>query len=620
VPPEPAQPAANQQQATPDAKRRRLDEDNDVSNSKGSPAKPVTNETNSTELATPARQRPLFGIGPATTNMPTKPSPLRQSMRPDSPGSPGSPGSSPQVGGKGLQRSSPQGSPLVREVLPTVEESPVRTRSFDVLSQVIANNTPKKPDLPAVQNPYEASSPFRTTRRAAARKVAAPAKPAAPEKTPEPVEKKQLSVLELIEKTAPASMKKTPRPKSPSPPRLVPTPSPAPTPAPSFARSSYAPSPSVNLAKAARTNGFKPAKEDAMDESEDQSDKTNVGGSLFARIGAKTPEPVDETINLIDDDEEEKAGEGEEEDELEEEEVDGGDEVEEIVMDTNSASTFATAGDRAISPTLLRDPYRAKEPSPLRQSFQPKLDSPPETPKAGSPRVRATELDDAKLPTFTFELPKAAAVESAFDVATTQAAKYKAANAAVSALPTFTFGAGMASTSSAATSAFSIAPPPASAAAPASTTSFNWAAAGIKPPTSSTTKWTCGVCMISNDAALAKCAACEEPRPASANDTSAPKTNGFDWAAAGIKPPAASTSKWDCSVCMIANDVSLQQCAACESPRPGAAPSAPPVSAFNWGAAGFKPPAAATDEWTCTMCACKSPASAKQCVVCETPK
>ena len=45
-----------------------------------------------------------------------------------------------------------------------------------------------------------------------------------------------------------------------------------------------------------------------------------------------------------------------------------------------------------------------------------------------------------------------------------------------------------------------------------------------------------------------KCAACEADKPGAAP---APKTAGFNWAAAGMKKP--ETTGWICGTCMVSN-------------------------------------------------------------------
>ena len=108
---------------------------------------------------------------------------------------------------------------------------------------------------------------------------------------------------------------------------------------------------------------------------------------------------------------------------------------------------------------------------------------------------------------------------------------------------------------------------------------FDWAAAGLKPsPPASGTEWTCPVCSVRSPATSAKCIACEEPQPADLSKLSTPAISpspstgsqgSFNWAAAGMKAPdPIAGGKWACGVCMISNDASAPQCAACESPRP----------------------------------------------------
>ena len=102
-------------------------------------------------------------------------------------------------------------------------------------------------------------------------------------------------------------------------------------------------------------------------------------------------------------------------------------------------------------------------------------------------------------------------------------------------------------------------------AKPAST-GFNWEAAGMKPPTKAVGSWSCGVCMVNNDASKAKCVSCKEPRPESAPKAAAP-TGGFNWAAAGVKAPTKAPGTWACKVCMVNNDVTKTKCVSCDEPR-----------------------------------------------------
>ena len=85
-------------------------------------------------------------------------------------------------------------------------------------------------------------------------------------------------------------------------------------------------------------------------------------------------------------------------------------------------------------------------------------------------------------------------------------------------------------------------------------------------------------------------------------DGAAPKaaSQGFNWAAAGMKPPAPGSAEgWKCTTCDLQNPASAtDKCTVCETPKPSAKPAAPAVQAFNWAAAGVKPPPKAdADGW-----------------------
>ncbi|CDO73258.1 hypothetical protein BN946_scf185008.g20 [Trametes cinnabarina] len=103
--------------------------------------------------------------------------------------------------------------------------------------------------------------------------------------------------------------------------------------------------------------------------------------------------------------------------------------------------------------------------------------------------------------------------------------------------------------------------------APASVSGgFNWQAAGIKPPPKpSGDTWSCSVCMLSNPGSADKCTVCEAPR----EDKPKPAaTQGFDWSKAGLKPPPKpSGDTWTCSVCMLSNPGGAVKCTVCDSPR-----------------------------------------------------
>ena len=110
------------------------------------------------------------------------------------------------------------------------------------------------------------------------------------------------------------------------------------------------------------------------------------------------------------------------------------------------------------------------------------------------------------------------------------------------------------------------------------------------------------------------------PAPTSASKPSAP-SGGFDWGAAGLKPPPKpSADQWTCAECTLVSPASADKCVVCDAPRAGA-PKAAPVQGFDWAAAGVKPPPqAGGGQWTCSTCMLKNPVDASQCTVCDTPR
>lgn len=151
---------------------------------------------------------------------------------------------------------------------------------------------------------------------------------------------------------------------------------------------------------------------------------------------------------------------------------------------------------------------------------------------------------------------------------------------------------------------------------------FNWAAAGMKPSTPAASQWTCTMCSLQSPDSAQDCTVCEAPRPGSKKTDDAPKPTGFNWAAAGMKAPSEATSKWKCAVCDLENpDEVKDQCTVCETPRPGAKPEPPKSSGgFNWAGAGVKPPPRVSNDWVCSLCGLKNPDSASKCTICDSAR
>ena len=113
----------------------------------------------------------------------------------------------------------------------------------------------------------------------------------------------------------------------------------------------------------------------------------------------------------------------------------------------------------------------------------------------------------------------------------------------------------------------------------------------------------------------------------------APKA--FNWAAAGLKLPAAlPDGSWKCVDCSCDNPASAKEkCTVCEAPKPGVeekksekqstASSLPAVKAFDWAAAGVKAPDTTSKdgEWNCAECGLRNMASATvECGICGAAK
>ncbi|KAJ3107133.1 hypothetical protein HDU97_004826 [Phlyctochytrium planicorne] len=224
------------------------------------------------------------------------------------------------------------------------------------------------------------------------------------------------------------------------------------------------------------------------------------------------------------------------------------------------------------------------------------------------------------------------------------------------AKPLFSFNSALAKPDTASASA---APAASAESALAPVTTFNWSQAGVKAPSAS--GWTCDTCLVSNKGDVTTCVACSTKKPGSGTESALVNASGtgteqkppvtFNWAAAG-KPAAATAAKgWSCDVCMVQNKAEAKACVACTTPKPGetaaasSASTAPkastfggfgsfggfkpagtsdaspapaaapaPVTTFNWGAAGVKPPP--SDKWLCKDCSSPNSGDATACIAC----
>jgi hypothetical protein len=285
------------------------------------------------------------------------------------------------------------------------------------------------------------------------------------------------------------------------------------------------------------------------------------------------------------------------------------------------APTFASAPAPAQAPASAPAPA----PAPLEPAFTIKPDTNTGSRKAEKTpkdmKAAALAIPRAELPTYDFTLPKVG--ESSKSVTAMAVISVAAVD-----LPTYDF------------TAPALGDKGKGKAPAAPSGGLNWGAAGMNASSAFAPfadVWTCDTCMLKNPASVKdKCSVCDAPRPGAAAGAAAcaPATSGFNWSAAGMKPPTTSASggEWACDTCGLKNPASAaEKCTICDAPKPGGAtptpaaaptmpvPPAAPFVGFNWAAAGMRAPTAAgAAEWTCGTCGLKNPASAtEKCTICD---
>ncbi|KAF6761558.1 hypothetical protein DFP72DRAFT_1061780 [Ephemerocybe angulata] len=623
-----ASPAFGSSQITPekpkangDMKRRKVD-DNTSPPTPGAPS--------SSKLPLPSPQTPRNN-GPSAPKLTIQatPSRLRTPLKPTAPSQP-----SPL---RQAWSRSPTNSQEDFSQSERAQSSPPPNRQTETaleLEEIVKKVTPKKkPDL---SNPYQTANPTAKVmppRRSARRKPVA--KPPVSvngkgsEKSPEPLTEEQIKDIPsqaFVEATLPKGSKRS-RP----PPQLQKSPSPEPS------GSTLRGQPSFS----ART---------IDEDDEDEYESARVGKKAKA-LTAPTPQEQKKDIQMTN-------GTG------------SGKAPSASIFGSSSAPAPPVAPAPPPVPSTNRLTFNAPKtttapsrPSNLRFSYQPEGSSAPSSPSSDQKSDGDSEMSAPPPPTFTStfsNLPPGPSTSSLFSApkispsqpkevvkADTKPSsngvpadpKTRALEKSLSSLPSYTFS--FPSTSSATYSKErEVAKSKPAASLPtydfskpsnsgpstvpggsAPTKSFDWSAAGLKAPTASSGKdWTCSTCMLSQpDSAKDKCTVCEAPRPNAA--PAAPPTT-FDWSAAGLKAPAPSSGKdWTCSTCMLSQpDSAKDKCTVCEAPRPNAAPAAPPAT-FNWAAAGMKAPSTNGASWTCSTCMCSNPASAtEKCEVCDSKR
>ncbi|XP_068428477.1 E3 SUMO-protein ligase RanBP2 isoform X1 [Clinocottus analis] len=154
-------------------------------------------------------------------------------------------------------------------------------------------------------------------------------------------------------------------------------------------------------------------------------------------------------------------------------------------------------------------------------------------------------------------------------------------------------------------------------------------------------QWECDVCEVRNEVSADSCVSCKALKASpktTATAQMAPTADAPSIAAVGFGFGAQFSMKpgqWDCNVCEVRNDISADNCVACNTPNPVSckalkvspkttvtaqtAPTvvAPSFAAFGsgFGAQFSKKPG----QWDCNVCEVRNDISADHCVACNTP-
>lgn len=138
--------------------------------------------------------------------------------------------------------------------------------------------------------------------------------------------------------------------------------------------------------------------------------------------------------------------------------------------------------------------------------------------------------------------------------------------------------------------------------------------------------WSCDSCMLNNDASRTKCIACETPKPGvKPAFTPSKSVNADTNLMKKFAPPADS---WSCDTCVLTNKSTDSTGVACQSPKPGTSRTAKATAAPSSGvstitvpdsslAAKFAPP---SGSWECDTCMVNNKGEDTTCAACQTPK
>ncbi|XP_034418242.1 E3 SUMO-protein ligase RanBP2 isoform X3 [Cyclopterus lumpus] len=118
-------------------------------------------------------------------------------------------------------------------------------------------------------------------------------------------------------------------------------------------------------------------------------------------------------------------------------------------------------------------------------------------------------------------------------------------------------------------------------------------------------QWDCIVCEVRNEVTVDNCVACNTPNPDSKSTERVPVASKLPLVSGFGSDLAMKDGQWDCNTCLVRNDASASECVSCRSPNPN--PSLAAIFAMKDG------------EWECDACLVRNNAPAYKCVACQTP-
>ena len=122
--------------------------------------------------------------------------------------------------------------------------------------------------------------------------------------------------------------------------------------------------------------------------------------------------------------------------------------------------------------------------------------------------------------------------------------------------------------------------------------------------------WECTSCLVNNNVDAVKCVACETAKPSAkkTGNTSKDKQEKQELDLKAKFAPPKDT--WECETCLVRNKNELNKCAACETKRPGTSGNDDLKLKF----------AAPSDSWECPTCMLRNKAADLKCVACAASK